>query len=121
MAEGRFVSTPCVITHARSKQTPKETLENYCRHRVGYVGDGVGLLVGLAQVIFGFYEAPSVIDAVNGFVVWNDRQFIDRVGELIEDRELTRRMGGAGAQLAKDLWDWDRVAPLWEQAVCQAL
>lgn len=76
---------------------------------------------GCAQVVFGFYEAPSVIDGVNGFVVWDDQQFADRVGELIHDRSLTARFGNTGAEMAIALWDWKKVALQWEHAVCELL
>jgi len=76
---------------------------------------------GLAQVIFGFYEAPSVIDGINGFVVWEDSRFIECVGELIESPGLAEKFGKSGAEMAKDLWDWNKVAPQWEQTICRFL
>jgi glycosyltransferase involved in cell wall biosynthesis len=75
---------------------------------------------GLAQVIFGFYEAPSVTNGENGFVVWDDQQFVDRIRQLIDDRQLTASMGVAGAARAKD-WDWDIVAKQWQDRICEFL
>lgn len=67
---------------------------------------------GLAQVIFGFYEAPSVIDGQNGFVVWNDAAFMDKIGELIDNPSLVESFGRTGAEMAQ-AWDWVLVARNW--------
>src|SRR5258708_2650220 len=73
---------------------------------------------GLAQVVFGYFEAPSVVDDLNGFVVWDDAQFEARLAQLVNDPHLVARMGGAGIQLAQ-AWEWDRLAPLWEQRILE--
>lgn len=67
---------------------------------------------GLPQVIFGFYEAPTVIDGRNGFVAWNDETFVEKAGELIDNPALAATMGRAGAEMARS-WDWAVVAPQW--------
>lgn len=67
---------------------------------------------GLAQVIFGYYEAPSVVDCHNGFVVWDDEEFFMRVGELIDSPRLVSTLGKAGAEMA-GAWDWTLVAAKW--------
>ncbi|HSV77743.1 MAG TPA: glycosyltransferase [Ramlibacter sp.] len=67
---------------------------------------------GLPQVIFGHYEAPTVIDQRNGFVVWNDEAFFEKAGELIDNPALAAAMGRAGAEMAR-AWDWALVAPQW--------
>lgn len=71
---------------------------------------------GLPVVCFGFYEAPSVVDGENGFVVWDDDALFARAGELIADAHLARRMGERGAEMAKE-WDWRLVASRWEYKV----
>jgi len=71
---------------------------------------------GLPQIVFGYCEAPGVVDGVNGFVVWNDDQLVQRLGQLLGDPSLEERMGRAGAELAKE-WSWDRLAPLWEERI----
>jgi len=71
---------------------------------------------GLAQVIFGFYEAPSVINGKNGFVVWNDEAFKDKVGELLDNLPLVARFRKAGIEMARE-WDWELVARQWRQRV----
>src|SRR5208337_843783 len=75
---------------------------------------------GLPQVIFGFYEAPTVVNGENGFVVWDDAAMADRLGELIEDIALRRRMGAAGAEMARN-WAWARVAPLWRGRILEII
>jgi glycosyltransferase involved in cell wall biosynthesis len=74
---------------------------------------------GLPAVVFGFYHAPTVVDGENGFVVWDDEQFCDRVGELIGDPARASRMGSVGAAMAK-AWDWDKLAPLWESQILES-
>ncbi len=74
---------------------------------------------GLAQIVYGFYEAPTVADGVNGFVVWNDEELRDRLSQLLADRDLTRRFGDAGRRMAQ-AWSWDVVAPQWEAAIIAA-
>jgi glycosyltransferase involved in cell wall biosynthesis len=71
---------------------------------------------GLAQVIFGFYESPTVVEGENGFVVWNDDEFTQRLGQLVEDRTLVAKMGRTGSEMARQ-WEWDLIAPLWEEMI----
>ncbi len=73
---------------------------------------------GLAQVIFGYYEAPSVVDGQNGFVAWNDDTFFDQVGELIDTPQLVSKFGQAGVEMARE-WDWSIVAPKWRERLMQ--
>lgn len=71
---------------------------------------------GLAQIIFGFYEAPTVVNGENGFVVWSDDELIARLGRLLGDPDLVERMGRKGVELAQD-WSWEWLAPFWEQRI----
>jgi glycosyltransferase involved in cell wall biosynthesis len=71
---------------------------------------------GLPVVLFGYYEAPSVVDGENGYVVWNDKDFVQRVGELIGSGELRQKFGAAGTKMAKE-WSWNRIAAQWELAL----
>lgn len=75
---------------------------------------------GLPVIIFGFYEAPSVINGENGYVVWNDEELFAKVGELIDDPENARYMGTCGARMAKE-WNWDKVATRWEAKLLEIL
>lgn len=75
---------------------------------------------GLPVIIFGFYEAPSVIDGKNGYVVWNDDELFAKVGKLIDDQEKAQRMGECGAEMAKE-WDWNDVAARWEARLLEIL
>jgi hypothetical protein len=38
---------------------------------------------GLAQIVFGFYETPSVVDCANGFVVWSKEEMAERLATLL--------------------------------------
>lgn len=73
---------------------------------------------GLAQVIFGYYEAPSVVDGQNGFVVWDDEAFFARLGELIDSAHLVSTLGQAGAEMAQK-WEWSVVAPQWRNRLIE--
>ena len=73
---------------------------------------------GLAQVIFGYYEAPSVVDGQNGFVVWDDDSFFARMGGLIDSPDLVRNLGREGAQMAGG-WGWSIVAPKWRDRLIE--
>jgi glycosyltransferase involved in cell wall biosynthesis len=75
---------------------------------------------GLAQIIFGFYESPTVTDGVNGFVVWSDEELCDRLAQLCGDRDLVETMGRTGQGMARD-WSWQAVAPQWEQRIINIL
>jgi hypothetical protein len=69
---------------------------------------------GLPVVIFGFYEAPSVVDGVNGYVVWDDNELFARIGALIKHQDTAASLGARGTEMARE-WGWDTIAPLWEE------
>jgi glycosyltransferase involved in cell wall biosynthesis len=68
---------------------------------------------GLPIVLYGFYEAPTVIHKTNGLVAWSEEALFDHVGALIDDRETRLAMGQRGAEMAKK-WSWDIIAREWE-------
>jgi hypothetical protein len=71
-------------------------------------------------ILFGYYEAPSVLDGVNGFVVWDDEQFFDRIGEFLDEGGQATLMGANGARMSKE-WDWDVLAPRWQSAISRMI
>ncbi len=75
---------------------------------------------GLAQIVFGYFEAPSVVDGVNGFVVWDDDEMIERLAILLNDPERVAGMGRAGVRMAEG-WAWDLLAPQWESAIAASI
>jgi glycosyltransferase involved in cell wall biosynthesis len=75
---------------------------------------------GLPVILFGYYEAPSVVNSENGFVVWDDTELFYRVKELLDKPEIRRRMGACGARMARDL-SWDVIAPIWENKIKELL
>lgn len=75
---------------------------------------------GLPVVLFGFYEAPSVIDGKNGYVVWSDEELFERVDQLITQKTLRTAIGDEGARMA-EAWDWGVVAPMWEERILSLL
>ena len=71
---------------------------------------------GLPIALNGFYEATTVVHKHNGLVAWSDEELIEHVGTLIRDPEARTTMGQRGAEMAKQ-WDWDRIAPQWEDLI----
>ncbi len=69
---------------------------------------------GLPIVLNGFYEAPTVIHQRNGLVAWSDEELSGHVRTLIDDPNLRGKMGEQSVAMAAD-WDWDRIAPRWEE------
>ena len=72
---------------------------------------------GLPVILFGYFEAPSIINGENGFVVWHDDEFYQRVDDLIADSAIRRTMGAAMAQE----WSWDTIVPKWEAQILEVL
>ena len=101
-----FAAADVMVLPSRSEGVPKITQE--------------AAAAGLAQIVFGFYEAPTVVDGVNGFVVWDDNEMAQRLAALLADRDLIERMGRAGAGMAQ-AWSWDKVAPRWEDRIIAAM
>lgn len=97
-----FANSDIFVLPSKSEGVPKVTQE--------------AAAAGLAQIVFGFYETPSVVDGENGFVVWDDRAFEARLADLIADSALIERMGRASASLASG-WSWESIAPLWEERI----
>lgn len=75
---------------------------------------------GLPVLVYGFYEPPSVVDGVNGFVLWDDAELFQRVEELLASTGQRQAMGEAGAKMARD-WSWEQVAPRWYAEVMRAV
>jgi glycosyltransferase involved in cell wall biosynthesis len=71
---------------------------------------------GLPIVIFGHYESPTVVEEQNGFVVWSDEDFAERLGRLLSDSALAARMGERSLQMAQ-AWSWDVLAGEWEREI----
>lgn len=75
---------------------------------------------GIPVIIFGYYGSFSVVDEQNGYVVWNDDEMFQRVGELISNSVKASTMGKKGAEMATS-WDWDVIAPRWENLIVELL
>jgi glycosyltransferase involved in cell wall biosynthesis len=69
---------------------------------------------GLPVVLNGYYESPSVVHQHNGLVAWSDEELASHLGDLIADPLARTRMGQAGAEMVRK-WDWNLIAPLWEE------
>jgi glycosyltransferase involved in cell wall biosynthesis len=99
---GEFANSDIMVLPSFAEGVPKVTQE--------------AASAGLAQVIYGFYEAPTVIDGANGFVVWDEAQMAERLGIVLADPGLAARMGQEGVRMSQ-AWSWDILAPRWEAAI----
>jgi glycosyltransferase involved in cell wall biosynthesis len=75
---------------------------------------------GLPIVLYGFYEAPTVIHKTNGLVAWSEEELFAYVGDLIEDRQTRLAMSRRSTEMAKE-WNWDQIAPQWEDLLIRAV
>jgi len=75
---------------------------------------------GLPVVVFGFYEAPSVLHKQNGYVVWTDDEMFGAVELLLSDEAIRAEMGRRGAAMAAE-WNWNERAPAWERDILEFL
>ncbi|HEX6879310.1 MAG TPA: glycosyltransferase, partial [Terriglobales bacterium] len=75
---------------------------------------------GVPVVLFGFYEAPSVVHEQNGLVVWNEQELFRAVELLLKDQARRTAMGSRGAEMARE-WNWDRRALSWEAEILNFL
>jgi glycosyltransferase involved in cell wall biosynthesis len=101
-----FTASDIMVLPSQSEGVPKVTQE--------------AAAGGLAQVVFGYYEPPTVTDGQNGFVVWSDEDMAERLAALLNDRGLIEQMGRAGVAMAQ-AWSWDVVAPQWQAAIVDAI
>jgi glycosyltransferase involved in cell wall biosynthesis len=60
------------------------------------------------------YKPETVIDGKSGYLAGSDDELLDRLGELIADRQLRRTMGRA-ARMHSQCFDWDLITRRWEQ------
>jgi glycosyltransferase involved in cell wall biosynthesis len=70
---------------------------------------------GLPCIVFRDYQTPSVIDGLTGFQVGTEEEMLARLGQLLQDSDLRTRMGRSAREHALK-FDWDTVAPQWENA-----
>jgi len=70
---------------------------------------------GLPCIVFRDYETPSVVDGVTGYQVSTNSEMIEKLGLLLENPQLRKKMGTAGKNLAEN-FDWDRVVRHWQDA-----
>ena len=80
------------------------------------------MTIGMPVVALATTELPTVIeDGVCGYVSCDPEVLIDRMRELLEDRELAHRLGENARQVARGRFGLERFARDWNQAFEQAL
>jgi glycosyltransferase involved in cell wall biosynthesis len=75
---------------------------------------------GTPILVFDDYQTPSVINGVTGFQVKTFEEMLDRLRQLIENRDLRLKMGAAAVEHAKK-FDWDVIVPQWEEMFEKAI
>jgi glycosyltransferase involved in cell wall biosynthesis len=70
---------------------------------------------GLPCIVFKDYETPSVVDGITGFQVATLEEMLEKLGVLISDASLRKRMGTA-ARKHVEQFDWNMVAKFWQEA-----
>ena len=73
---------------------------------------------GIPSIVFDSYRTPSVVDGVTGFQVKTVEEMMDRLGQLIADRGLRRKMGAAAVEHVKQ-FDWAVLARRWEKVFAE--
>jgi glycosyltransferase involved in cell wall biosynthesis len=69
---------------------------------------------GLPVIARSSYQPESVIDGSTGYLVGSDEELFGRLGDLLKDEPLRRRLGEAGRALSLH-FDWDVITRQWEQ------
>jgi glycosyltransferase involved in cell wall biosynthesis len=69
---------------------------------------------GLPVIARRNYEPESVVHERTGFLVASDEELFARLGELLGNSELRRKLGAAGRQHAQ-AFDWDLIARKWSE------
>jgi glycosyltransferase involved in cell wall biosynthesis len=67
----------------------------------------------IPALVFDDYHTPAVVDGVTGFQVKTFEEMLDRLRQLIENRDLRLSMGAAGLQYVKK-FDWKVIVKQWE-------
>jgi glycosyltransferase involved in cell wall biosynthesis len=71
---------------------------------------------GVPCIVFGYYEAPTVVDGRKSHVVWSDGEFAQRLAEMVHNAKLRNKMAKRGREFAS-AWDWDVLAAQWEEEI----
>lgn len=89
---------------SRQEGLPKVTLE--------------AAATGLPCVIFNSYQTPSVVHGVTGFQAGSLEEMIGHVKLLVQNPGKRQEMSAAAVRHAKS-FDWDVIAPKWQDAYLQ--
>jgi glycosyltransferase involved in cell wall biosynthesis len=68
---------------------------------------------GLPVIARKDYEPETVVDGVTGFLVGSDDEMMTRLGQLLADSHLQRRMGKCGREHMA-AFSWDLITRQWE-------
>ncbi len=69
---------------------------------------------GLPVIARSNYAPESVIDGATGYLVASDEELFDKLGQLLNDAELRRRLGEAG-RIHSLGFDWGAITRRWEE------
>ena len=90
-------------------------------HPIRYTSFGMAvceaMMLGMPVVALATTEMPTVIEnGRNGITDTNPDRLIDGALELLGDRELARRLGQAGRELARERFSMERFTRDWDRA-----
>ena len=76
---------------------------------------------GLPVIVFDAYHPESVINEKTGFVVKTEEEMLEKLGVLLEDKELRQALGKNGREFVKQKYDWAIITKQWEDVFLRAL
>lgn len=80
------------------------------------------MVIGMPVVALATTELPAVIEhGVSGYLSCDVAELIARMRDLIDDRELARRLGANARAVARERFGLERFARDWNAAFAQAL
>ena len=96
----RLVRADIFLFPSRLEGLPRVTLE--------------AAAAGIPEILFDDYQAPSVVDGLNGFQVKTFPEMLERLGTLIANPELCQKMGQAGTRHVEQ-YDWQVAVERWQK------
>jgi glycosyltransferase involved in cell wall biosynthesis len=75
---------------------------------------------GLPVIARNDYKPESVVDGETGYLGGSDDELLERLGVLLANSELRRRMGQAARALSEQ-FDWDLIVRCWEDVFARVV
>jgi len=75
---------------------------------------------GLPNIVFDAYEPEATINNKTGFIVSNKEEMIEKLNELINNKQLRKEFSVNAIERAKK-FDWNLIVKEWEKTILQIL